>query len=571
MSRLGTVYNGAAAGVICDQHSANKRNAITKWQQITNGGNGMQQKPNILWVSFEDCYPYFGCYGDPVAHTPNLDRLAAQGCLWTHAFSTAPVCSPARSAVITGMYPVSIGTHHHRTDTGANYDFPHDYEAVAPHYVKCFPEYLRAAGYYCTNNAKTDYQFSPPVTAWDDCSSGGHWRHRPDPQQPFFAVWNLTQTHESGMWEDKWPDLDVDLDKIAVPPYFPDTPKVRRALARMYANIEVSDRRLGEILAELEEDGLAKNTVVFIWTDHGPMPRGKRWPYDSGIRSPLIVRWPGVLEPGAVSDRLVSTVDLGPTVLSICGVELPYHLQGQPFLGAKATSPRQYVFAARDRYDEMYDTTRAVRDQRFKYMRHYHPEEPYMRYNRYRNIHPIMQELWRLHVAGELTGPPAQLMQGHRPAEELYDTESDPHEIHNLAADPAYTAELVRLRAALDAWQREVHDLGLIPEDVMVRQMWPDGVQPLTLPPLFVALGGNNFGLADSPDGGEFEGPILLQMQSNTQGASIAYTFETGDDVHWQLYHEPLRLPNGATHIRAKAIRIGYQESDEVQATFMVR
>lgn len=531
----------------------------------------MENSPNILWISFEDCYPYFGCYGDAVARTPNLDRLAAEGCLWTNAFSTAPVCSPARSAVITGMYPVSIGTHHHRTRSGDNYEAPpYSYEAVVPHYVKCFSEHLRAAGYYCTNNAKTDYQFAPPLTAWDECNKSGHWRKRPDPEQPFFAVFNLTQTHESHMWEGEWPELTFDLDAIEVPPYFPDTEKVRRSMARMYMNIEASDRHLGELLQQLHGDGLAHNTAVFIWTDHGPMPRGKRWPYDSGIRSPLIVRWPGALQSGSVSDRLVSTVDLAPTVLSICGLEIPHHMQGRAFLGPREVEPRDYVYVSRDRYDEMYDTVRAVRDKRFKYIRHYHPEQPYLLYNRYRNIHPIMQEMWRLHVAGELEGPQQLILQGKRPAEELYDTRTDPHEIDNLAADPACETELERLRAALDDWQREVGDLGLIPEDVLYRQMYPDGVQPTTLVPLFVVLGGDQFGLAESPDGGRFEGPVILQMQSGTQGASIAYTFEEGDDAHWSLYHEPIRLPTGETRVRARAIRIGYKSSPEVAATFTI-
>ena len=531
----------------------------------------MNQLPNILWVSFEDCYPYFGCYGDPVACTPNLDQLAAEGCLWTHAFSTAPVCSPARSGVITGMYPVSIGTHHHRAGTGASYPtFPHNYEAVLPHYVKCFSEYLRAAGYYCTNNAKTDYQFAPPITAWDDCSSTGHWRNRLDSDQPFFAVFNLGQTHESGMWEDKWPDLNFDLDKIEVPPYFPDTKKVRESIARMYLNIEANDQRLGEILAELDQGGLAENTVVFIWTDHGPMPRGKRWPHDSGVRSPMIVRWPGELEAGTVNEHLVSTVDLAPTVLSICGLEIPHHIQGQAFLGPNAAQHREYVYIARDRYDEMYDTVRAVRDRRFKYMRHYHPEQPYMLHNRYRNIHPIIQEMWRLYVAGELTGPQLQMFQTKRPAEELFDTEADPHEVHNLAADPDYEPYLQRLRAELDRWQREVGDLGMIPEDVMVGQMYPNGEQPVTLAPFFVVLGGENYGTNDSSDGGTFQGPAILQMQSNTQGASIAYTFEEGEDVQWQLYHEPLRLPKGDRHVRAQAIRIGYKPSAVAEAMFTI-
>ena len=301
------------------------------------------------------------------------------------------------------------------------------------------------------------------------------------------------------------------------------------------------------------------------------MPRGKRWPHDSGIRSPLIARWPGGIAPGTVREELVSTIDLAPTVLSLCGVEIPQHIQGQAFLGPRAAPEREYVYAARDRYDEMYDTVRAVRDKRFKYIRHYHPEQPYMLYNRYRNIHPIMQELWRLHVAGELEGPAAALMANSRPAEELFDTDADPHEVENLAANPVYAGELARLRAALDEWQREVGDLGLVPEDVMYRQMYPDGVQPQTLAPLFVVLGGENYGMEESPEGGVCEGPAILQMQSSTQGASIAYTLEEGDDPRWLLYHQPVRLPMGKTRVRAQAIRIGYKPSEVAEAEFVVR
>ena len=552
------------------------------------------KRPNVLWVSLEDCSPRFGCYGDPVARTPNLDRLASEGALWTKAFTTAPVCAPSRSAVITGMHPVTLGTHHMRTNSGSGYankGIP-SYEAVIPHYVRCFPEYLRAAGYFCTNRNKADYQFIAPLTVWD--LPGGHWRDRPDPDQPFFAVFNLNDTHETAGWVGFFDDNHIDIDRIEVPPYFPDTPKVRESLARVYAAIEHNDRLLGDLLNELEEDGLSDSTAVFVWTDHGPLPRGKRWPYDSGIHSPLIVRWPGVIEPGTVSDDLVSTMDLGPTVLSICGAEVPRHLHGRPFLGPDAHGGRDYVFVSRDRYDEMYDTVRASRDQRFKYIRHFDPSQPYMMWNSFRNHHPIMQEMWRLFAAGELEGPPAQAMATKRPAEELYDTEADPHEIENLAGDPAFREVLERHRGALEQWQRDVGDLGMVPEDMMVAQMWPGGVQPTTNAPKLIVVGGEYHGLEPSPEGGTFRGPVVLQMQSSTQGASIAYTTDDtelpappadmdarfsaalghnphdGDPPRWQLYHEPLRLPPGETRIRAVAHRIGYQRSVEAVATFTV-
>ena len=531
-----------------------------------------KRKPNFLWISFEDTNPFYGCYGDPVARTPNLDKLAFEGCIWRNTFSTAGVCAPARSAVITGMYPISIGTQHMRTAHTNRFtpELPTPYSAVVPHYVKCFTEYLRAAGYYCTNNVKTDYQFEPPLTAWDELSTEAHWRNRPNPEQPFFAVFNPTRTHESGMWPDKCPEITFDPDAIKLPPYFPDTPKVREAMARMYTNIEHSDQFLGELLKQLEEDGLVDNTIIFHWSDHGPLPRGKRWPYDSGIHVPMIVRWPGHLEPGSINEQLISTIDLGPTVLSLAGIEIPWHIQGQAFLGEQAAPPREYVYASRDRYDESYDMVRAVRDKRFKYIRNYYPEKPYLLWIPYRNNHPILQEMWRLHMAGELEGPQSLMFQPNRPVEELYDTQNDPYEICNLADKPAYEPELNHLREALDDWIEEVGDMSKIPESEMVRQWYPNGEQPETAPPLFVPICEESPGREAAPEGGTFKAPVLIQLHCATQGASIAYTFEQGDEPHWLLYTTPLHLPEGRTTLKARAIRIGYKESKESVATFVV-
>ena len=541
------------------------------------------RRPNILWISFEDTNPFYGCYGDPVARTPNLDRLAADGCRWTHCFSTAGVCAPARSAVITGMYPISIGTHHMRTThtNDATPEMPTPYSAVVPHYVKCFTEYLRAAGYYCTNNAKTDYQFTPPLTAWDEIGNRAHWRSRPDPDQPFFAVFNPTRTHESGMWpEEARPSraglsqgetvlAEFDPATVELPPYFPDTPKVREAMARMYSNIEHSDLFLGQLLLELEEDGLSDNTVVVHWSDHGPLPRGKRWPYDSGIHVPLIARWPGHIQAGRVSDQLVSTIDLAPTALSLAGVNIPSHMQGQAFLGPRSAPARRYVYASRDRHDEAYDMVRAVRDSRYKYIRNCRPDLPYLLWVPYHNRHPIVEEMWRLYLAGELSGPQLLMFQP-RPVEELYDTQTDPHEIDNLAADPTHAEELLRLRAALDGWLSDVGDLGKLDEAQMVRRWYPGGEQPQTAPPLFIPICADSPGRELSPGGGRFEGPLVVQLHSATQGASIAYTLQSGGDARWRLYTEPLGFPPGETTLRAKAVRIGFSDSNESTATFTV-
>ena len=529
-------------------------------------------RPNILWISLEDTSPRFGCYGDPIARTPNIDRLAAGGCRFPNAFSTAGVCAPSRSAIITGMYQTSIGTHHMRT-THQNLhtpEMPTPYSAVLPHYVKTFTEYLRAAGYYCTNNHKTDYQFTPPITAWDELSKNAHWRNRPG-GMPFFSVFNPTITHESGMWPKDDRELETDPDTVKLPPYLPDTPKAREALARHYDNLAISDAKVGELLDQLEEDGLDDDTIVILWSDHGEgLPRGKRWPYDAGIRIPLIVRWPGELEPASVTDQLVSLIDLGPTMLSLAGVQRPVHLQGQPFLGPEKVD-REYIFATRDRYDESYDMVRAVRDKRFKYLRNYFPEKPYLLWIPYRNKHPVLQEMWRLHLEGKLEAPQDVMFRCPRPVEELYDTENDPFELNNLAADPDHQETMARLRRTLDDWRNEFGDLGDVSEDQMVARWYPNGEQPATAGSVFIPICEENLGTDAAPEGGAFSGPLLVQLHCATQGASIAYTMEEGEDVHWKLYTEPIRLPQGTTTIRAKAIRIGYTESEERAGTFEVK
>ncbi|MEM7032062.1 MAG: sulfatase-like hydrolase/transferase [Chloroflexota bacterium] len=528
---------------------------------------------NFLWISLEDTSPRFGCYGDSIARTPNIDRLAEGGCRFPNAFSTAGVCAPSRSAIITGMYQTSIGTHHMRTTHTNEHtpELPTPYSAVLPHYVKPFTQYLRAAGYFCTNNQKTDYQFTPPITAWDQLGDHGHWRNRDREDQPFFAVFNPTVTHESGMWprDDRGP-LETDPDDVELPPYLPDTPKAREALARHYDNLAIADAKVGELLDELEEDGLADNTVVILWSDHGEgLPRGKRWPYDAGIRIPLIVRWPGQLNPGSITEQMVSLVDLGPTLLSLAGLDLPVHMQGQPFLGPNKVE-REYIFAFRDRHDEMYDMVRAVRDERYKYIRHYYPEKPYLMWIPYRNNHPILREMWRLHMADQLEGPQTAMFQHPRPPEELYDTENDPYELNNLAQDPAQETTLNRMRQAFIDWRNTHGDMGEIPEDQMIAGWYPNGVQPQTAAPIFVPYATDVPGMDAAPDGGTFKGPMLVELHCATQGASITYTTDAGGDVRWRLYTRPLKLEMGTTTIRTKAIRIGYLESDEKQADFTV-
>ena len=552
---------------------------VLTWS-ITGGSDqadAQDSRPNILWISVEDMSPRLGAYGDPVARTPNIDRLAEQGVRYTNAFTTHGVCAPSRAAIITGMYQTSIGAHHMRVSHGAG--GIDGYVTVPPPYVKTFTEYLRAAGYFCTNNVKTDYQIAPgdpskPITAWDHSSRQAHWRDRPDPDQPFFSVFNHTGTHESQIWpsSNEGRPLETDLDDVVVPPYYPDTPVVRRDIAQQYDNIARMDSWVGDILQQLEDDGLADNTIVFFWSDHGDgLPRGKRWIYDSGISVPLIVRYPGQLTPGRVEDRLVSFVDLAPTVLSLAGVGVPEHMQGKAFLGPQEEEPREYIYAARDRLDESYDMVRAVRDERYKYIRNYYPLKPYVLWVPYRNRMPTMQELLQMDAAGTLVGPQKLWLRDQRPPEELYDIQADPWEVNNLADDPAYEETLARFSAELEEWRDETGDMGDIAEDQMVEDFWPGRVQPVTMTPLIIPNAPENVAASAADGRVVLTEPAEVALHGRTHGSSIAYTTDEGDDAHWLLYSGPIQLSPGETTIRARAIRYGYAESDEVSATIAVK
>lgn len=525
-----------------------------------------QDRPNIVWISAEDLSPRLGAYGDPVARTPNLDRLAGEGVLFTRAFTTAGVCAPSRAAIITGMYQNAWGGHHMRVTHEAP-GLPTPYHAVPPPYVKAFTEYLRAGGYFTSNDVKNDFQIGEPVTVWDENKRGAHWRSplRED-GQPFFSVFNFTTTHESQTWIDPGEETTTDPVSVDVPPYYPDTPEVRRQIANHYDNIARMDEQAGGILRQLEEDGFAENTIVFFWGDHGDgLPRMKRWLYDSGLLAPLIVRWPGEIDPGTTDDRLISFIDLAPTVLSLAGMPVPNHMHGRVFLGDDQAPPRDYVHAARDRIDMTYDMVRAVRDTRYKYVRNYYPEKPYVQFVDYRNRAGIMQELFRLHGAGELDEVQQLWLRGRRAPEELYDVAEDPHEIDNLAGDPSHRDVLDRMRAEMDGWMRRIDDKGHVPEDRLVWQMWMGPDQPVTSPPVFLRRSDTDLELEP-----EHDGPIEVVIESGTHGASITYTTEEGDDARWKLYAGPIRLETGTTTLRARAIRYGYLESEETASTVTV-
>lgn len=430
-----------------------------------------QDRPNILWISCEDISAHLGCYDDPHAITPHLDQLAREGTRYTHAFTAAGVCAPCRSTIITGMYQNSIGTHHMRCN------------AKLPDWLKPFPLYLREAGYYCTNNSKTDYQFSKPRSKeiWDSSSSKAHWRNRKNDRQPFFAVFNFTGCHESGITDtNKWQKVSSVLkpeqrqDPAAftnIPPYYPDTDIVREDWKRNYENITAMDHRAGELIQELKDNGIYEDTIIVFWSDHGVgLPRAKRWLYDSGTRVPFIVRIPEKFrvdqqgQPGSVSDELINSTDFGPTMLNLVGIEIPEHLQGRAFLGKSLSAPRRYVYGARDRMDERYDIIRTVRDKRFRYIRNFEPLKPYYQYMNTPEKGATMKEIRRLERVGTLTATMALFSASQKPVEELYDTESDPYEINNLANDPNHADKLQELRTELARWQFEIGDIGLLPE-----------------------------------------------------------------------------------------------------------
>lgn len=533
-----------------------------------------KSQPNILWISTEDMSPHLGCYGDAVAKTPNIDKLASQGCRFTNVFTTAAISAPCRAGIITGMYQTSIGCMHMRTTSyRRSVDNPIVFTAVPPHYVKAFTEYMRTAGYYCTNNSKTDYQFAAdpvPVSIWDECNNKAHYKNRPDKRQPFFAVFNYIGTHESQNWDIS--NVKTDTRKVVVPPYYPDHEIVRRNLAKMYDNIARLDSVVGVLISELQREGELDNTIIFFWGDHGDgLPRAKRWLYDSGLNIPLLIKWPGNMKPGSVDNRLISSIDFGPTVLSMAGVPVPPHMQGVPFLGDQAGKPRDAVFAARDRVDESYDMIRSVRTNDYLYILNYYPNEPFPIWVPYLSNMPIYKEMLRLDAEGKLTGPQKSWMAYSRPPEELYDVKADPYQIKNLAKDPKYKTVIEDLRKRHLQWTLETGDMGHMNESEMIEQMWPGGKQPVTDVPYFIINAPEDRASKNYRAGGTFTSPMTLGFYYPTHGASIVYTFEVKTNPNWLLYSGPLHLTPGIHNIRIKAVRYGYKESEELKGTFEIK
>ncbi|CAG5018831.1 hypothetical protein DYBT9275_06080 [Dyadobacter sp. CECT 9275] len=420
-----------------------------------------QDRPNILWIVSEDNSPFLGCYGDSFATTPNLDNLAKQGIRYENAFATAPVCAPSRFTLITGMYPPSMGTEHMRST------YP------VPDFVRFFPRYLREAGYYTTNNAKKDYNTVDQPEAWDQSDQRATYKNR-KPGQPFFAVFNLNVSHES-IIHSSIPNekLKHDPGKVPLPPYHPATPEMKHDWAQYYDKVEEMDRQAGELLKELEKEGLAENTIVFYYSDNGGiLGRSKRFVYESGLRVPLIIRFPEKFaalasgKPGSVTCRIVTFNDFAPSILSIAGIPVPAYMQGKPFLGTQQVKERGYAYGFRGRMDERTDLCRTVRDKKYRYIRNYLPHKIYAQYLEYLWKAPSMPSWEAEFRAGRLNQIQQKFWQ-EKPAEELFDIEEDPHNIHNLATDPKYKNVLAKLREVNHNWLIASRDVGFIPEAML--------------------------------------------------------------------------------------------------------
>jgi arylsulfatase A-like enzyme len=439
------------------------------------------EQPNVLWITAEDMSPTLGCWGDSYATTPHIDALANDSVKYTRAFATAPVCSPARSCLITGCYATTLGTQRLRSE------FP------IPDYMRGFPALLRELGYYCTNNVKTDYNTANASAiiqaSWDESSPQAHWRNRGE-KQPFFAVFNHMTSHQSrtmvmpraqferDVQSRLEPNQIHDPDQAPLPPYYPDTRQMRESWARYYDCVTVMDQEVGALLGQLEEDGLADDTIVFFYSDHGSgMPRHKRALLDSGMHVPLLVRFPAKYQhlapaaPGAEIDRLVSFVDFAPAMLNLCGIAIPEYMQGRPFLGPQSEERREFVYGARDRVDEAFDLARSVRSERYLYIRNFMPHLSYHQPSFYPDQGVIRAEITRYaqQHAAHLTPAQAHYVSDSRPREELYDVVADPWNQKNLADSPEHQATLREMRTALRTWLLTTRDAGFLPEE----EVWP--------------------------------------------------------------------------------------------------
>lgn len=520
------------------------------------------EKLNVIWISCEDMGPVLSSYGVKEISTPNIDKLAEEGIKYTNAYSTVGVCAPSRFSIITGMYPARLGAHNMRTGNFYTYKDPDkltykqnkgvidksginvpEYEVVTPTNIKAFTEYLRNENYYCINNNKCDYQFNSPFTAWDEVSGNISYKDRPK-NTPFFYVKNLMVTHESRIWLRKNEPITVNKDILKIPAYYPDIPEVRNDIAIKYSNIQEMDRQVGEIISDLEKNDLLDKTIIFFWSDHGGnLLRQKRAVGNSGLKVPLIIRFPDGYRSGEVDNRIVSLMDLGPTTMSLLGIKPPSFLDGKAFLGKYKTKPRNYAFGSADRFDESTDMQRSVIDGRFVYIKNFMPELPLIYRNKYREQVSMNKKIIQMDRDDELIGDSKYIFMKSKQDEELYDLKFDPYEVDNIANNPDYKDKLIELRNALNTWQYEIDDKGFTNESELINEFWPNMIQPITKP-VEITVSDN-----------------VISLKCETKGASIGY--QIGAQIgsqNWKLYNKPFDLSSNQK-LATRAIKIGYKAS----------
>ena len=448
------------------------------------GTEGLAQQtehPNILWLTFEDTSPQFiGCYGNEMAHTPVIDRLAGEGVRFTNAYSTGTVSSPSRFCLITGCKPGRYGTGNHRSA----------YEI--PEFVHGFPEYLKQVGYYTSNNSKTDYNHKKHkemiAASWNESSNTAGWRGR-KPGQPFFAVFNSNHSHQSRTMTNPWELYEKQvLGKLEpgrmlatdapfeMPPFYNDSPEMRKHVSRIYNSISLTDQHFGEILAELEKDGLKDNTIIFVFSDHGEgMPRGKGSALGTGYRVPFILWVPEKykhLSPwgsGVITNELVSFEDFGATVLSLAGVDIPSYVEGTPFFPGEREDKKKYVFGACDAIDSNMELSRSVIDGRYVYTKVFTPHQPFVRWISYYDHGDIQKCMREEYAAGALNPVQREIMEP-RVSEYLYDLIADKWETNNLATHPDYRKKVNELRSVLKRHLIETKDANFLPEYTLSMQ-----------------------------------------------------------------------------------------------------
>ncbi|WBL24971.1 sulfatase family protein [Zunongwangia sp. HGR-M22] len=487
-----------------------------------------KKQPNIIWITCEDISPYMATFGDDIINTPNIDKLAEEGVKYNSTYTIAGVCAPSRAGIITGMHPISVGAQHMRTRAIEEKFMPEGvplYDAVLPENVKAFPEYLRKEGYYTTNNSKEDYQFQAPVTVWDESSSAATYKNR-DKNQPFFSIYNIFITHESQVMN--YPDnfrVSPESMKAKIPAYYEDSPTVRKDFANLFSHIEMMDDQVGEIIAQLKEDGVYEDSYIFFFSDHGGnLPWMKREILERGTHIPFLVKYPKGENAHAEINDLISSIDFAPSVLSIANIQPPKYMQGKAFLGEFAEdTKRDYVYAARDRMDSEYDRVRSVRDKDFRYIYNFNPEIPKYQDIKYRKGIPTMKEFLDKKEAGEITNPYlADWFEPTKPVEELYNVSEDPDEVHNLADNPEYKDKLEELRRAYQNWVSRVGDLSYMSEPYMVKEyMWNgEGEIPQTKPVQII----------QAKEG--------IYLKEQTPGTSIGYRVVKKSDKEKTELHE---------------------------------